>query len=554
LVPDAQWNRSDAQTVLDTLSEGVVVQDADGVVRYANVAAERILGVAPGGLLGASVYDPEYAAQDEDGVEVPPSENPTTVARVRGETVVDRVMRVSRSDGARIWVSVNARPTIEDGRVTGVVCSFVDITELRHAREEATAAAHRIEAVLANQSDAVSVIDAAGEMTYVSPMTERLLGRDALRHGESIFDFVHADDRARATARFEDACRTPGLTEPFQVRVHHDDGTWRTLEVKTNNLLHDPAVAGVIVSSRDITERRRIESSLYEAQERFDRLFDTVAVGMAIVALDGSILRANPAFSRLVDHDLAELRAMDFYEFCSEEDVARIRKSQQRLIDGDFADYQMDQPLCRKDGTWIYARVVSTVVHDDEGNALYTVSQFTDITDHRDLTDRLEHAATHDHLTGLATRPLLDSKIEGLLSGRRRNDGDSAVLLVDLDDFKGVNDTYGHLTGDAVLLKTAQRLQSLVRSNDLVVRLGGDEFVVVLTSVGHPDRAIDIARRIVESIASPIYVGDERLRVSASVGVVIVEEHESADALLDDADRALYRAKHNGRGDYAVAS
>jgi diguanylate cyclase (GGDEF)-like protein len=105
-----------------------------------------------------------------------------------------------------------------------------------------------------------------------------------------------------------------------------------------------------------------------------------------------------------------------------------------------------------------------------------------------------------------------------------------------------------------VLVKTAQRLQSLVRSNDLVVRLGGDEFVVVLASVGHPDRAIDIARRVVESIASPMYVGDERLRVSASVGVVIVEEHDTADALLDDADRALYRAKHNGRGDYAVAS
>jgi diguanylate cyclase (GGDEF)-like protein/PAS domain S-box-containing protein len=553
-VPDAQWNGADAQTVLDTLSEGVVVQDAAGVVRYANVAAERILGVARGGLLGASAYDPNYAARDEEGLDVPPSENPTTVARARGETVVDRVMQVTRSDGARIWVSVNARPTIEVGRVTGVVCSFVDITELRHAREEATAAAHRIEAVLANQSDAVSVIDAAGEMTYVSPMTERLLGRDALRHGESIFDFVHPDDRARATAQFEDACQTPGLAEPFQARVRHDDGTWRVLEVQTNNLLHDPAVAGVIVSSRDITERRRIESSLYEAQERFDRLFDSVAVGMAIVALDGSILRANPAFSRLVDHDLAEIRSMELHDFCSEEDCERMRKSQRQLIDGDIGDHQMDQPLRRKDGTWIYARVISTLVHDDEGHALYTVCQFTDITDHRDLTDRLEHAATHDHLTGLATRRLLDEKLEGLLTGRRLNDGDAAILLVDLDDFKSVNDTHGHLTGDAVLVKTAQRLQSLVRSNDLVVRLGGDEFVVVLASVGHPDRAIDIARRVVESIASPMYVGDERLRVSASVGVVIVEEHDTADALLDDADRALYRAKHNGRGDYAVAS
>jgi diguanylate cyclase (GGDEF)-like protein len=172
----------------------------------------------------------------------------------------------------------------------------------------------------------------------------------------------------------------------------------------------------------------------------------------------------------------------------------------------------------------------------------------------RESEERFRHMALHDALTGLATRLLLQDRLDVALASARRHGTRLAVLMVDLDGFKGINDTHGHPAGDEVLRVTASRLQDAVRKEDTVSRFGGDEFVVLLPDLSDPPAAERTAARIVESLAFPIRLADRQVPVSVSVGVCTLygEEELDADDLIRCADTALYRAKANGRNCYVV--
>nr|WP_240947635.1 sensor domain-containing diguanylate cyclase [Planosporangium mesophilum] len=173
----------------------------------------------------------------------------------------------------------------------------------------------------------------------------------------------------------------------------------------------------------------------------------------------------------------------------------------------------------------------------------------------RDVTDqrREEHRALHDALTGLPNRRLLTNRLYDALARRHRTGSALAVLFVDLDKFKPINDTYGHAAGDEVLMVMAQRLTEVVRHSDTVARLGGDEFVVVVEEAGTQENIRYITRRVVESLAEPIDVGGPKVEVRASIGVAVVNAPQGGgeiapDTLIGIADEAMYEAKHNHSG------
>ena len=269
--------------------------------------------------------------------------------------------------------------------------------------------------------------------------------------------------------------------------------------------------------------------SLKEAEQRFEMVFERAAVGMNIVSLDGRFLRVNPAYCRLMGYTPEQLSTMTIFEISDPDDIDPTRAQYDDLIAGDIDEYQMDKQLRRADGIWIWARISASIVRDEAGRPLYAIGLVTDITDTRELADRLEHAATHDYLTGLAVRSVLHDHLERSLALARRTNEPVAVLVVDLDGFKMVNDTRGHAAGDAVLVESARRLESLVRATDLVVRLGGDEFVLVLAPSSDPASAVEIARRIVTALATEFVVAGRKVRIGASVGLAYSLGVESAD-------------------------
>jgi PAS domain S-box-containing protein len=242
-------------------SDVVVVVSADGSLSYISPSAHLVLGYPPGSHLGTKLMD---FVHPDDRVRV---RDALTERLLSNERVTAVELRVAHADGSWRILELVATNRIDDPVVGGIVCNLRDITDLRRAQDETIRNARRFEAMLANLSDLVSVIDADGQMIYLSPATLRILGRHAEdRLGASIFDFIHPDDKARTLGEFARARERAGLIGPFDTRVLHQDGAYRTFEVRANNLLDDPAVNGIIVSSRDVTERVHSDAALRAAE------------------------------------------------------------------------------------------------------------------------------------------------------------------------------------------------------------------------------------------------------------------------------------------------
>ncbi|MDZ4825844.1 MAG: diguanylate cyclase, partial [Actinomycetota bacterium] len=403
--------------------------------------------------------------------------------------------------------------------------------------------------VLENSSDLVFVLDDHGTLTYVSPASERMLGYHPLaRVGDSVFDLVHPDDVGRATEAFGATIARGGIAPRLEVRVRTADGDWRELEVIANNLLEDPVVHGIIVNGRDLSERRVAAENLAASESRFEYAFEHAAVGMTITSADGQFLRVNQALCTLLGFSAIDFVGMSFFDLTHPDDLTRTKEGVRALLAGEDAPYVLDKRYRCADGSYTWVRVRASIMHATRHRPTQLLGYVEDIAARRALEANLEYDATHDRLTGLSTRTVLYDQLERALASRRRGGNDVAVLFVDLDRFKLVNDTFGHLEGDVVLREVAERIKATVRPSDLPARLGGDEFVVCAPALRDPADAVQIAERLVEALQVPIASDGQTIVIGASVGIAFARDDSDPDQLLRDSDHAVYRAKERGRG------
>ena len=223
------------------------------------------------------------------------------------------------------------------------------------------------------------------------------------------------------------------------------------------------------------------------------------------------------------------------------------------------AHWQTGEPLraeyrmLRRDGTEVWLRDEAFGMADDQSGRQVSQGLLVDITDRKRLESKLIHDALHDPLTGLANRVLLRDHLARALARRGRRPGTVALLFVDLDDFKRINDSYGHAAGDQILVRVAERLVEAVRAEDIVGRQSGDEFGVLLAQVRDPDEAVVSAERILGELRRPILLGGNSIVVGGTIGVAVaLDPGATAEDLLTQADAAMYAAKADGKGRYAV--
>ncbi len=291
--------------------------------------------------------------------------------------------------------------------------------------------------------------------------------------------------------------------------------------------------------------RQASERHLRESEERFRLAFHQNMAPMVFTGLDDHVLEVNAAFSTLVGYEPDELIGRDTTWFTHPDDRRLAAAARTRLQKGE-EQVRYSKRFVRSDGRTVTVDVLKSAVRDDEGRIAYFIASELDVTEERALAEQLRHRALHDPLTGLANRTLFEERLRRVHDGRPAY---AAVLLVDLDDFKGVNDTYGHQVGDRLLIGIARRLELVTRATDTLSRMGGDEFLYLAAPLGSPDEVRSIAERLLGVFDEPFALGGVTLHQRASVGVALVDPDLPVwSDVIGRADLAMYEAKRRHRG------
>jgi len=309
---------------------------------------------------------------------------------------------------------------------------------------------------------------------------------------------------------------------------------------------------GYLCEMHNITERKQVEEVLRESEERFRAVMQQSILCIFLADIDTRvILEANQSMQRLLGYSREEISGLSLYDFMEKEKEDIYRKILQILKDRSY--YIGERRFRRKDGTAVEVEISVNLISYRGKEVMCVVAR--DVSPRRLAERQLIHTATHDPLTNLVNRLLLYDRLAQELARARRHNRKIALINIDLDRFKRVNDTLGHFTGDQLLQEVTKRLLGCVRENDTVARLGGDEFTIILTNLSSSGVAADIALEIINSIRKAIYIQGHELFVGASIGISLYpDDSDKKDILIRYADAAMYHAKDKGRGNFQFFS
>ncbi|MGA0532437.1 EAL domain-containing protein [Hansschlegelia sp. KR7-227] len=390
---------------------------------------------------------------------------------------------------------------------------------------------------------------------YVSPAAKAVLGYDPEELvGTKPLDFVHPDDRARYGETLRSL--SAGLVNQAVTRQRYrrKDGSWVWIEASFSST-HDPstgAATGYVASLRDVTAHRAADDALRMSEERLALALDSGSDGLWDWDVTTGGVQLSDHWFWMLGYEPGDIephiRTWD--ALVHPDDAERARRLLRDHLKGLSPTYECEYRLRTKSGAfaWMLARG-KVVTRAGDGRALRVVGTHIDITRRKVAEHQIEHMALHDALTGLPNRVLFRQRLTLSVAEAACEGHALAMLACDLDRFKSVNDTRGHLAGDAVLRAVAERLKSVLRAGDTVARLGGDEFAVILARIDRPEEAARIAARLIDLVGQPIDVDGQLTGVGISVGVAL-GQGDPAEQIFKNADMALYRAKAAGRNTY----
>jgi diguanylate cyclase (GGDEF)-like protein/PAS domain S-box-containing protein len=526
--------------IVESSTDAIFRQSLDGIIESWNAGAERAYGFTAAEVLGrhhALIVPADRLVESEQ----------LRIAAANG-TSIDNVLTVRRrKDGTPIRVVVTRSPVLDStGAVVGVSEIANDVTELVETRDALAQSEERFRSLVQRSSDVAFVMDEDGVITYASPAAARFgYVPDALL-GLSSRDLIHPDDVARHRDRVFAAVGNTG-SATVEWRFRQADGSYCWVEEVLTDLHDVPAVAGWVANVRDITDRREAEAERVEAEERYRQGFERSAFGLGVLDLEQTFTSVNPALAGLLGHTPDRLLGRRPFEFLHPTESESARAGIGQLLSGAVPFYKREHRMVRRDGSVVSVLIDMTLVRDADGEPSYYFIQVRDITDRKRAEEALAHQALHDDLTHLPNRLLLVDRLTHSLARAERTDNNVAVLFLDLDRFKLVNDGLGHVVGDQLLIEVANRLTSSIRPSDTVARFGGDEFVIVREDIADATEAVEFAERMIEVLHEPISLSGREHYATASVGIALGGVGSSAEQLLRDADAAMYRAKDLGR-------
>jgi diguanylate cyclase (GGDEF)-like protein/PAS domain S-box-containing protein len=525
-----------------TARTALMVLTAQGVIEAATEPAGEILGVTLDELIGRHSADPRWAAIDRRGVALRPRDHPAMRALATGEPVRGDIVGVYRPGrhhaGDHLWLRVDSVPFDRSGGGARAVTRLTVVPgdQAEEFRRAATERLHRF--LVDHAPDVMAWQLPDSTFLWVSPSCRAQFGYAPHEMvGRTLAAFLHPNDvAATATALHQGT--------PVTVRFRHRTDGYRWMEVAGHRVRDaDGTLAQLRTTWRDVTARVEAERERDEAVELVESVWDDSPIGIAICDDRGVLERVNDAMCVILGRTAAQLighSLQDFvhpYDEC-DDGLAALRTGRHMV-------HESETRYLRPGGTTMWG-LRTTAPLRAGGGRRYLV-HLQDVSLRRVAQQRLVHAASHDALTGLANRVLIDEHVARATKDLP-DDVVSGMLFIDLDDFKRVNDTYGHDVGDELLAAVARRLLGAIRDHDIAGRIGGDEFVVFCPRLHDATDVTALAARVTDSLADPYRLGPHTVRISASIGATTAQGAQRA-TLRRDADRAMYRSKSSRSAD-----
>ncbi len=549
-------NSSLAEVLISNSQFCVIVIDHQGLIHEWNPASERLLGYTREAVLGRQIFELLIPDQDANSLTARLSNRISSIQHGQPKHTTKIGLH---ANGQHIEVEYSSVPFEFDNQNLLLIW-LRDLSETNHLKQRLNQSQQRLSAIFNNSSQVMALLSPEGKFLEVNRSGLKYLGmtRDALI-GSTFWEGAWWKSNANAEKWAYQATQIHTAEEfrRSELEVKGYEST-RVLDCAIS-ALHDESGNLIlwVLEGHDITERKHAEHALRESEVHHRMVLESLAESVVVQDFKGHVLSANPAAEQLLGVSLIGKRVDELPWRAIQADGTpfppdalpwavtwRTGQTQVNIIMG----------VQRPDAAliWISGNT-RLLTHEGETKPYAVVSSFFDITERKELEEKLELLAHHDALTTLPNRLLFRQKLELALDNAERHGRLVAVAFMDLDRFKAINDTLGHGVGDALLVKVASRLLGSVRTGDTVARMGGDEFTLILDDIGSLEDVNKVARKVLQALIPTFQIHGHELNVTGSIGVAVYpSDGTSVETLLKHADTAMYRAKDSGKNTYRL--
>ncbi|MBZ0249463.1 MAG: PAS domain S-box protein [Burkholderiales bacterium] len=529
--------------IIETAPVAIYATDLEGMITLWNPAAERMFG---------------YRRDEALGRRAPfvPPEKKDEARRLReralgGEVLENLELHRRRADGTPLVINGSAAPLRDEAnRITGLIAMCIDVTEAKRTEAAFKEQLHFTRALIDAIPNPVYFKDLEGRYRVYNRAWSELWGAGRDWVGLTVNDMFGPE-----IARLHDDRDRPLLRQAASVRY---EALMPTAGGREREMLYNKVsfvdqsgqVAGLIGTVTDVTAYKETERALEASEARFRVLTESGLDLISVLSEDGAILYQSPALRNLLGYEPAETVGRNVFDLVHREDADQARQAFRRILETRHFREPLEFRIRNREGAWRTFESLGTNCVDNP-HIRGVVFNSRDVTDRKAIQQRIQHLAYHDNLTGLPNRGLLQDRLAHSIARADRTGRKVAVLFIDLDNFKNINDTLGHDVGDELLRQVARRLGECVRAGDTIARQGGDEFIVLLDNLEDGRGASVVAQKILNSLRAAFPLGGTEQHVSGSVGIAVYpEDGKDAQTLMKNADTAMFHGKGIGKNTY----
>jgi diguanylate cyclase (GGDEF)-like protein/PAS domain S-box-containing protein len=534
-----------AQALMRCAGTGIYIVEK-GRFRYVNPLFLELTGYSKSELLGKYSLDFVHPEDRETVRE-------KAIESLKAGSSLPYEYRFVKKNGEIVWVLEKVTSTKYRGkRVT--VGSFLDVTGLKLVEEALLQSQARYQSVVETRGAGVVIQDLSGNIIFVNEAFCKMLGytQEELT-GKFFADFIHLYDKVIVFETFTKGLANPDEEYQSEFRAIHKDGHAVWIYSSITPIFYNNVLTAGTAIVFDVTERKQLEETVKKTEEKYRTMQEEIQDSYFEIDLAGNLTLVNDSMCRTLGYSKKELIGMNYRVLVDNEDIDSVYRCFSLVFRKGETIEGISYKFVQKDGTIGFGELSVSAIKDETGAVIAFRGIARDSTERKRLEHELAEIATHDFLTGLPNRMLLHDRLDVGLSQAQRNKAKLALIMLDLDRFKVVNDTFGHGVGDKVLRAAGERLVALVRKSDTVARVGGDEFLVLLPQIAKTEDTTGVAQKILEAFRKTFVFDDFQIRVTTSVGIAIYpQDGEDVDSLLNNADAAMYWVKGHGRDNYAT--